>query len=175
MNKELKEKFYSNFKQSEGCWNWDGVMKNKVNGYANFYIRGKTSLAHRASWIIHFGDIPKGICVCHKCDNRKCVNPGHLFLGSYYTNIQDKVKKGRQARGETNGFSTLREEDVIRIREMKTLGLSNKSLSKTFKTHESTIRQIVAGITWRHVGGPITKPIRSYPSRRKEALSSVEK
>ena len=77
-----------------GCFQWKSPA-NK-NGYGQFSLKDRNYLAHRASWILHRGEIPRGLFVLHKCDNRLCVNPDHLFLGTQRQNIHDMIKKGRR-------------------------------------------------------------------------------
>lgn len=99
--KTREERFWSKVQKmsKDNCWEWTGFRNDNGYGYMQVYgknIRPRKKIgAHRMSYIIHFGDIPKGFCICHKCDNRNCVNPNHLFLGTYNDNIQDMIKKGR--------------------------------------------------------------------------------
>jgi hypothetical protein len=75
------------------CWEWIGTIGN--HGYGEITINYNFYLAHRLSWKLHFSEIPKGLYVCHKCDNKTCVNPNHLFLGTDRDNMLDKCRKGR--------------------------------------------------------------------------------
>lgn len=88
------EKFMKNVKKIEnGCWEWQGPVVSV--GYGCFRIENKSVYAHRASWEIFKGEIPKGMLICHTCDNPKCVNPEHLFIGNHKDNYEDMKKKGR--------------------------------------------------------------------------------
>lgn len=141
-----------------GCWEWTGNPRE--NGYCRTTYKRNNWYVHRLSFAAFVGPIPVGLDVCHKCDNRRCCNPGHLFIGTRKDNMADAVKKGRQAkgeklsvlkRGELSPSAKLREKDVIKIRERFSNGCTTKALSTDFNVSVDNIRRIVRRDTWRHI------------------------
>src|SRR6185369_12556798 len=86
------DRFWSHVRKSDGCWEWANST-NIPNGYGCFYIGQKKILAHIYSYTLHFGST-KGLLVCHKCDNKRCVRPDHFFLGTHADNTNDAIRKG---------------------------------------------------------------------------------
>jgi hypothetical protein len=91
----LVEKFWSRVAMIpfHECWEWNGARTS--SGYGSFKFKGKRYVASRASWEIHFGQVPSGLYVCHHCDNPGCVRPDHLFIGTSSDNMLDASSKGR--------------------------------------------------------------------------------
>lgn len=121
------EEFHKKYKKTPYCWIWTGSLK--PDGYGCLYYEGKMWIAHRVSYIIHKGKIPKGMFVLHKCDNPSCVNPKHLFIGTNKDNLHDMVMKDR-------GIFKLSVEDVLDIRRSK---MSYLWLAKKYNVHSVTI------------------------------------
>lgn len=151
----LKDRLLSKVEaQSDGCWAFTGAL---VSGYGQLRINGQQIYAHRLSWIEHNGPIPKGLYVLHKCDNRWCINPDHLFLGTYKDNSDDMIKKGRAkhdgylVQGERNGHSILKEKDIIEIKRLLDAGFTHSSIGEFFGVTRECITRINRGINWRHV------------------------
>jgi len=121
-------------------------------GYGKIVIQGKQCKAHRVSWELNVGPIPKDKWVLHKCDVRNCVNPDHLFLGNALINNQDCKSKGRNNVGEINGNAKLTTTQVIQIRQWRRgCGILLKDLATQFGIQYWTAYMIRKGEAWKHV------------------------
>jgi len=151
-HKPLRERLLKRFKiVSSGCWEYTGGINNK--GYGRIKDDFKNLLAHRVSYEVFIGEIQDDLCVCHKCDNRKCINPSHLFLGTKADNNRDMYEKDRGAdhSGENNGRAKLSAEDVKRIIELREQGLTYKQISKQYPVNVPTIGKVCTGKLWRDI------------------------
>ncbi len=134
-----------------GCWLWQAAKDQK--GYGMFYIEGKVRKANRASWMLHRDrPLTNNLLVCHKCDNPSCVNPDHLFLGSYSDNNNDAVSKGRNVPvpGTKNGRVVLTDQDVLLIRQLAETEKVT-AIAKLYPVSHQTISNIVSRKRWRHL------------------------
>lgn len=138
--------FHEKYEKTEGCWLWKGNLSE--GGYGKF---GKKSAASRLAYIIAYGEIPKGLQVCHKCDNRACVNPSHLFLGTIGDNMRDRTSKNRQAKGSQIASSVLTEEIVLEIRKMRISGLEYQVMADKFNVGWDLVRIACKNKVWKHV------------------------
>lgn len=150
----LKCRFLDKIEKTETCWIWKaGKNKNKWGKrYGTFQMGEKLMLAHRVSYELFKGKIPKGKLVCHQCDNEVCVNPSHLWLGSYKDNMKDMVykKRGNYVKGGKNPAAKLTEDEVEKIKELHIEGVMINDIAKTFGVTRHCIQHILNGKTWRH-------------------------
>lgn len=147
-DRERFERFVDKNPSLSGCHLWVGCLKS--SGYGDFKLKGKTVRAHRASYIIYKGEIPVGMSILHSCDNPRCVNPDHLSMGSHKENMEDKVKKGRQQKGEKVKTSKLVGADVIIIRALFK-DCPYAEVARRFGINQTSVMRILKGITWKHL------------------------
>ena len=137
--KPIEERFWKFVNKTDSCWEWTG----SCDRYGIILYNQRPAKAHRVSYIIHNGPIPKGKCVCHTCDNPKCVNPEHLFLGTQLQNMHDMYRKGR---GRKNTDKCLTKKQVEKLRRLKRRGKTIKELASIFDVSVSTINR--AASSW---------------------------
>lgn len=144
------ERFWNKVKKTQKCWKWLGA-KGK-GGY------GKIMFS-RFSWELHYGPIPEGFVICHHCDNRICVNPHHLFLGTLGDNLEDMTKKGRRATGlkvahpgSKNPSAALTEQQVLEIRKRSTGARGEQTrLAEEYGITQVMIGRIINRKSWTHI------------------------
>lgn len=138
-----------------GCIYWTGHSQT-AGGYGTFWLDRKNTPAHRASYILFKGPIPEGYVVLHACDDRQCVNPHHLSVGTSKDNSEDMVKKGRSRFGTLNNRVKLNEQIVLAIRAEYVSGRRGElsRLADKYLVTLQNIKCIVDGKTWKHVVDP---------------------
>lgn len=137
----MRKRFFANVEKEEnGCWAWVGATRD--DGRGSISISGKTMYAHHLSLTVHGRPLPKGLMACHKCHNRNCVNPDHLYHGTAADNSRDAVLAGRIH------WRKLTEEQVLEIRASRKTGAE---LARTYGVTASAIAKIRKRITWKHV------------------------
>lgn len=140
-------RLWSKVRKDDGCWEWKGAI-SKTSGYGMIAYQGKQTQPHRIAWGLTYGPIPDGLYVCHRCDNRLCVRPDHLFLGTPKENTADMIAKGRVARGERAHSSKLTADDVRAIRLSPD---SAKVIAVRYGISEMYVYAIKARRTWKHI------------------------
>lgn len=133
----------------EECWEWQASVTQA--GYGEFKNGTKVLYAHRTSYELHFGSIPDEMQVLHRCDNRQCANPFHLFLGTNSDNMADKTAKNRQQRGKTVWSAKLDDDAARDIRALVADGVSPVFLAQEYGVRPQTICDVVNRRTWKHV------------------------
>lgn len=158
----LEDRFWEkvDIRGEDECWNWLACKNYK--GYGEFWFsqRGKHTHAHQVSWIIHYDEIPEGLCVCHHCDNPACMNPKHLFLGTFADNNKDRDIKGRTRsrflygkdhpqHGTNSQFNKLTEDNVRKIRQLCASGVHTlKEIGDMFGVSKGLVSNIKQRRKW---------------------------
>jgi hypothetical protein len=163
----IEDRFWQKVQKTNDCWLWTAYTDS--NGYGEIHCKNGNSrveYAHRISWMIHFGSIPEGMEVCHKCDVPRCVRPDHLFLGTQYDNIHDCIDKKRNPilikgragmKGEDHPLRKLTEEQVIEIRRRYVSGVNQynpsnrRELAEEFGINPTHVWQVYARKVWKHI------------------------
>jgi hypothetical protein len=139
----LRERFEESFcsEPFSGCWLWTATTSGKSQPwiYGKVKVGQRKRFAHRVAWELYRGPIPKGVCVLHHCDTPLCVNPAHLFLGTFKANTRDAVSKGRHPHGETNGAAKLTDAQVAEIR---TSNEGKRKIARRFGIQPNYVRQL---------------------------------
>lgn len=137
------------------CWEWMRTISNR--GYGKLTVKGRGAYAHRLAFELGSGSsIPDGVDVCHRCDNPRCINPSHLFIGSRSDNMKDCFQKGRSSvlaiessfPGERNPSAKLTSSDVVVIRELLTAGITQAEIALRFGVSQAQISNIKRGKSW---------------------------
>ncbi len=167
----VSERFWEKVRKTNTCWLWIGSIAN--HGYGQISYKLKPVVAHRISFELHYGAIPKGMWVLHRCDNKACVNPDHLFLGTNFDNVQDMIRKGRSwsqkdraavvrlghkcrkylphIYGVKQHSAKLTPAKVRKIRTLCAAGLSFTAIGKKFGVARTSIAAIYRGKNWKQV------------------------
>lgn len=136
------------------CWVWQ-KSRTEPEGYGCYQdkINDKwvTQYTHRLSWALHYGPIPVGLFVLHRCDIRPCCNPTHLFTGTQRDNIVDAYAKGRIARGDARSDTKLPDDVIMIVRQRYTMGESLRAIGREYGVSHSLLSLILSGKRRIHV------------------------
>lgn len=155
---------------ANACWNWQGAL---FDGYGRCRFGKKSYGSHRLAYTLTFGEPAAELCVLHKCDNRRCCNPAHLFLGSRADNAHDAMAKGRHSRGERHGCAKLTDAAVQELQRLTASGWSAARLARAFGVTPKTVRRALK--VWICAGprGRTEMPLRARgPEPRASANSA---
>ena len=151
MSLSVTERYFQKVQMAgpDDCWEWTAVTTDA--GYGQLWVGSGMQLAHRLAYEWWVGPIPDGLFVCHRCDNRACVNPNHLFLGTQEDNLRDAAQKGRTSRGERHHSAVLTDEKVREIRARSAAGESYARIAQEYGVAETTVSRVARGLRWKHV------------------------
>lgn len=148
------DRLWAKVERTDGCWNWAG--RTDGGGYGLMWIGGRGGRwvrTHRLSWELHFGPIPGGLYILHRCDNPRCVRPDHLFTGTIRDNTLDMFAKGRANTvwGERHPSTHLSNTDVLGIRRAVAGGEQQTAVARRYGITKLVVSRIVRRVTWRRL------------------------
>ncbi len=146
------EKFWQKVDKTapNGCWNWMAGCTS--GGYGEFWFGKKIWSTHRLAWWLTYGYIPKNKMILHKCDNRRCVNPEHLYPGTNTDNMRDRLNRGKCPRGETHPNSKMTVKKVIELRQRYAAGNETvMELGLIYGMSQSSVSNIINKVQWGHI------------------------
>lgn len=152
----VEQRFWSKVQKgaADECWLWLASTNHADSNrsYGEFWVNGRRVKAHRFAWeLAHGRSIPKGLLACHSCDNPRCVNPDHIFIGTHSDNLRDAVQKGRHQspRGESHPLAVLTVNEVVEMRRLRGEGASAKCLANRYGISVQSVRRIIRGDWWK--------------------------
>lgn len=152
----IEERFSKHSRWEGECRIWGSCTQG--GGYGVLTVKGRRHLAHRLAWIERNGNIPAGMYVCHRCDEPRCINPDHLFLGTQTDNMRDASRKGRVSHGEKNHNARLTATQALAIYNDSR---NEREIAKAYGVHFGHVNDIKRGRRWRRVTGQT--PLRRCP------------
>lgn len=169
VNDKAIKRFWSKviIRSADECWEWQSGTSPE--GYGVFRINGKSQRAHRFAWFLHTGEMPK-LLILHSCDNPPCVNPAHLREGTDADNVKDKCQRKRQAKGESQGHSKLKESQVKEIIQAILEGKMLTQIAANYGVSANCVGSIKQKRNWTH----LTENVR-FQSRSQSPVMPVKK
>jgi hypothetical protein len=151
-SRKLDDRFWPKVQQGDGCWEWQGSRDKSGYGIIGASRHQRARRAHRVSWELHNGrSVPDGLDVLHHCDNKPCVNPAHLYVGTDLENARDAVERGRlpSRQGRANPNAKLTRSDVEAIIAAVTGGETQTAVARRFGISQPHVSELVRRVSWR--------------------------
>lgn len=146
------ERFWRHVRKSEdGCWLWEGAHLKKGYGRLTIVARKQVATAHRFSWELHYGTIPDGMDVCHRCNNPRCVRPDHLYLATPAKNTRDWIRDTGGKLGSRHHGTHLTESEVLAIRARAARGERGSDLASEFGLSKAAVSKMILRKSWKHI------------------------
>ena len=150
--KPLLERFWDKVVKSDGCWIWVGTLRPDGYGVIGIGRREEgLTRAHVLSWTLVNGEVPAGMCLCHKCDTPPCVRPDHMFIGTKADNARDRDKKDRVQHGVGHYAAKIGPKEVRAMRKLRESGMIYREIGEAFGLSRNGASHAIRGLTWKRV------------------------